>query len=302
MNDPWLWPEIWHVNEQIENPHLIYPGDVIKIIYVDGKPKLTVDRPPKDVERTFLSNGTVKLSPKVRSSELDTVIPAIPLDTIQSFLVEHRVVDPELLVNAPYVLAGGDMHIVMGSGDKLYARGKVDQNFTAYGVYREGVKFVDPDTQEFLGLAAEEMALAKLLDVENDISTMKLLRVRQDVRVGDLLLPTVERKVQSTFYPKSPDVDIRAKIIHVFGGVRNVSQYSVVVVNRGDRDQLQVGDVLAVHRKGEKVRDRNTSELIQLPSERAGIMIVFRTFEKVSFGLVLKAEKPLQVLDEVRNP
>ena len=130
MNDPWLWPEIWHVNEQIENPHLIYPGDVIKLIYVDGKPKLTVDRPPKDVERTFLSNGTVKLSPKVRSSELDTVIPAIPLDTIQSFLVEHRVVDPELLVNAPYVLAGGDMHIVMGSGDKLYARGKVDQNFT----------------------------------------------------------------------------------------------------------------------------------------------------------------------------
>lgn len=302
LNDPWLWPEIWHVNEHIENPHLIYPGDIVKLIYLKGQPKLTLQRGPAHATRTFLPDGTVKLSPKVRASKLDTVIPAIPLDAVQSFLVEHRVVDPDLLKDAPYVVAGGDGHIVMGSQDKIYARGNIDESYSAYGIYRKGIRFVDPDTNEFLGIVAEEMALAKLVAVDDDIGTMTLLRARQDVRIGDLLLPTVERKVQSTFYPKSPKVEINAKIIHVFGGVRNVSQYNVIVINRGERDSLEVGDVLAIYKKGEKIRDRNTSELIQLPAERAGITIVFRTFEKVAFGLVLKAQKSLTVLDEVRNP
>ena len=105
----------------------------------------------------------------------------------------------------------------------------------------------------------------------------------QDIRVGDRLLPTFERKVDSVFYPKSPKVDIEGKIIHVFSGVRNVSQYNVVVLNRGERDTLAVGDVLAIYRRGEQVRDRFTSELLQLPDERAGLLIVFRTFEKFSF-------------------
>ncbi len=301
LRDPWLWPEIWHINTQIENPHLIYPGDIVQLIQVDGKKMLTIGRTGR-AKRTELPDGTIKLSPRARVSKLDSVIPAIPLEAVQSFLVDNRVVEREELDNAPYVLAGGEGHIIMGSGDKFYVRGQIDQAQTAFGLYRKGVPFVDPDTGEFLGMEAKQLGLAKYLDTEKDISTMRLLRSGQDVRIGDRLLPTLERKVNSIFYPKSPVADITGKIIHVFGGVRNVSQYNVVVINRGEREKLAVGDVLAIYRNGEQTRDRFTNELIQLPSERSGLMIIFRTFEKVSFGLVLKAQKTLKVFDAVRNP
>jgi hypothetical protein len=306
LQDPWKWPEIWHANEQIENPHLIYPGDVIRLVYVGGKPKLTLDRPESTgIEGnavTQLPNGTVKLSPRPRISKLDSVIPAIPLDAVQSFLVENRVMTEAELDGAPYVVAGGDRRILLGAGDKLYVRGDVDTSQTAYGIYRKGISFKDPDTGEVLGWEAIQLGLSKLTDTEGEISTLRLLTTSKDIRVGDRLLPTVERQVDSVFYPKSPKVDVEGKIIHVFGGVRNVSQYNVVVINRGERETVAVGDVLAIYRRGEQVRDRITSELLQLPDERAGLMIVFRTFEKVSFGLVLKAQKTLKVLDIVKNP
>jgi len=308
LEDPWKWPEIWHANDQIANPHLIYPGDVIRLVYIGGQPKLTV------VERTQvqdtgdthvvrkLEDGTVKLSPKPRVSKIESVIPAIPLDAVQSFLVDNRVVNEEDLEGAPYVIAGADSRIVLGGGDKMYVRGILEGDQVAYGVFRKGAVFEDPDTGEVLGWEAKRLGLSKVLDVDGDISTLSLLESNMDIRIGDRLLPTVERKVDSVFYPRSPVVDVDGKIIHVFSGVRNVSQYNVVVINRGQRENVAVGDVLAILREGERVRDRFTSELVQLPPERAGLMIIFRTFEKVSFGLVLKAEKTLKVLDRVRNP
>lgn len=306
LQDPWKWPEIWHANEQIENPHLIYPGDVVRLVYVGGKPHLTVDRSTttglEGNQATKMPDGTIKLSPKPRASKLDSVIPAIPLDAVQSFLVNNRVVTEEALNTAPYVIAGADQRIVLGAGDNFYVRGDIDESQTAYGIYRKGVPFKDPDTDEVLGWEAIQLGLSKLADVEGEIATLRLLNTTQDIRVGDRLLPTVERKVDSVFYPRAPKVDIEGKIIHVFSGVRNVSQYDVVVVNRGEREAMAVGDVLAIYRRGEQVRDRFTSELLQLPDERAGLLIVFRTFEKVSFGLVLKAQKTLKVFDIVKNP
>lgn len=301
LKDPWKWPEIWHLNDQINNPHLIYPGDVIELIYIGNQPKLTLQRRDKNVR--VLSDGTVKLSPKARITPIDSVIPAIPLDAVQPFLVENRVVEPEVIEDSPYIIAGGDERIVMGSGDKIYARGDwagtADQ---AYGVYRPGISYRDPDTNEMLGVQAVDLGLANIVEVNEDIATLKLLRSTQEIRISDRLLATVERKVDSTFFPKAPSTDIEGKIIHVFGGVRNVAQYSVIVINKGERDELAVGDVLAIYRVGEKVRDRFTSELLQLPSERSGLMIVFRTFEKVSFGLVLKSTRRMTLLDEVKNP
>lgn len=300
LNDPWLWPEIWHINDQIENPHLIYPGDMIKLVYIGGEPKLTVERPGQKV--TMLADGTIKLSPKARVTPLDSVIPAIPLDKIQGFLVDHRIVERQELEAAPYVLAGGDEHILMGTGDIIYARGEFTESDTAFGVYRGGEVFKDPDTDEVLGFEALELGLTRMVSVEGDVAKLRLLSSKEDVRIGDRLLPTEERKVDSVFYPKSPQDEIRGRIIHVFGGVRNVSQYSVVVLNKGDRDNLGVGDVLAVFRVGERVRDRLTNELIQLPSEKSGLVIIFRTFEKLSFALVLRAQRAMKVFDEVKNP
>jgi len=300
LRDPWLWPEIWHINRQIKNPHLIYPSDIIKLVYVDGEPRLTLERSRHNTRR--LSDGTIKLSPRIRASELDSVIPAIPLDAIQSFLTDSRVLAKEQLDNAPYVVAGNEKHVIMGVGDYFYARGDWSTQHQAYGVYREGSAYLDPDSKEVLGYDAKELGLGKLLKVTDDLAKTELVRANREIRIGDRLIPTEERKVQSVFYPKSPKKGVKGQIISVMSGVKNVAQYDVIVINRGMRESVEQGDVFAIYRKGESLRDKYTDELIQLPSERAGMMMIFRIFEKVSYGLVLKATSSMAVFDEVREP
>ena len=294
LNSPWLWPEIWHINPQLEDPHLIYPGDLLKLVYIDGRPALTVKRGEQ--------SRTIKLSPTARITPLDTVIPAIPLDRIQSFLSESRVVSKQTLQDASYVVAGNELHIIMGAGDRFYARGDWSAPQAAYGIYRQGDAYIDPDTEEVLGYDAKEIGMGKWLRVEEDIATLEMVRSGEEVRVGDRLLTTEQRRVESIFFPKSPKLQIKGNIISVMSGVKNVSQFDVVVINKGQREQMQVGDVMAIYRRGEQVRDSYTDELLQLPSERAGILMIFRTFEKVSYGLVLQATSSMAVLDEVRNP
>ena len=298
LKDPWLWPELWHVNPQIKNPHLIYPGDLIKLVYIDGKPSLTIERGPM----VFKKGDTVKLTPQIRSEPLKSVIPAIPLELIQSFLVNNRVMTEEEIDSSPYILAGDESHIVMGLGDYLYARGDWENAHQAYGIYRKGPAYVDPETQEVLGFAALDKGMARMETVEGDIARMKVTDSKEDIRPKDRLIPTEERKVDSIFYPKSPDGEVNGEILHVFSGVRNVSQNDVVVINRGAREGMMIGDVLAVKIKGEVVKDRITGELVKLPDQRRGIMMIFRTFEKVSYGLILRSEAPLSVGDVVTNP
>ena len=281
LESPWLWPEVWHINSQIENPHLIYPGDQIKLIYIDGKPLLTVVRNSSENGKTLLPDGTLKLSPKIRTSELASEIPAIPLDAIQSFLVDHRIVTKSELETAPYVVAGNDERIVLGASDYFYARDALnnwDNASLAYGVYRGGEPFFDPATGENLGYEAIQIGLGKFISQTDDIAKVKLVESDEEVRISDVLLPTLEQRVQSVFHPKSPSSEIEGKIIHVFAGVRNVSQHDVVVINKGSRESLETGDVLATYRVGEQVRDRKTNELLQLPSERSGLLIIFRVF------------------------
>ena len=300
LSNPWLWPELWHVNPQINNPHLIYPGDLIKLVYVNGKPGLTVERGPM----VFKKGDTVKLSPEVRSEPLQSVIPAIPLEHIQSFLKNSRVMTEEEINASPYILAGDEDHIVMGLGDYMYARHVPgwENPHQSYGVYRKGAAYVDPESKELLGFAAIDMGLARFENSEGEVARFKVTNSNEDIRPNDRLIPTEERKVDSVFYPKSPEGEVEGQILHVFSGVRNVSQYDVVVLNRGEREGLMIGDVLAVHTKGSIVKDRITLELVKLPDERRGILMVFRTFEKVSYGLILRAEAPLQVGDVVKNP
>lgn len=297
LKTPWLWPEIWQVNPQISNPHLIYPGDVISLVYVGGKPRLVLER----------GNGsrTVKLTPTKRIEPLDTVIPAIPLDAIDAFLNRSRVVNKETLEEASYVISGHEGRIVAGGGDKLYARD--GQNgpatlYSSYGVYRPGIQYIDPDTGEELGVEAMEVGLGKIIQKDGDIATMRLSTSKEEVRLEDRLLPTEEAKVIPTFFPSAPEQEVNAKIISVLGGVSQVGQFDVVAINRGERENIEVGNVLAIYHMSGKVRDRVRNEVVQLPSERAGILMVFRVFEKMSYGLVLKAQRPLAVLDELKNP
>lgn len=299
LQNPWMWPEIWHVNPQIENPHLIYPGDIITLIYLDGKPRLTVERG----ERAYkMSPGTVKLEPTIRIKPLGQAIPAIPLDAIDKFLTRSRVVSVEELDSAPYVLTGSEQHLVVGAGDDLYARGEYDESVNVYGVYRAGQRFVDPQTKELLGMQALDIGTVKMQAKEGDIGTFAVTRTTEEIRITDRLLPHEERAIDSTFFPSVPEAEITGQIMAVEGGLSQVGRMDVVAINRGEREGIEIGNVMAIFKDGGMIKDRINGDIVKLPDEKAGLLMVFRTFEKMSFALVLEASRPLAVNDKLRRP
>ena len=290
LNNPWYWPEIWHVNPQVANPHLIYPGDRLALVYIDGKPRLT----------KVATSDVVRLSPQVRSEPIDTPIPAIPLDAIGSFLTDTRIVSPEELNGAPYVLEGEDGRIITGAGDRIYARG--DKPANKVGVFRRSKEFRDPETGEFLGLEARSIGAGEVTAENGDVLTVNLTTSNQEVRIGDRLLTNVNRSIATSFVPSAPDQKVEGQMIAVDGGVSQIGQFDVVAINRGTREGLEAGNVMAVLKSGNRVRDPVTGETIELPSERAGLLMVFQAYEKMSDGLVLQASRALAVGDKVTNP
>lgn len=290
LNNPWYWPEIWHVNPQVQNPHLIYPGDRLALVYIDGKPRVT----------KVSSSDVIKLSPQIRSEAIDTPIPAIPLDAISSFLSETRIVSPEELNGAPYVLEGEDGRIITGAGDRVYARGEKPAD--RVGIFRRSKEFRDPDSGEFLGLEARSIAKGEVSAENGDVLTLSLTSSNEEVRIGDRLLVSEDRRLTTNFVPSSPEEEIEGVMISVEGGVNQIGQYDVVAINRGEREGLKPGNVMAVLKSGNRVRDPVTNETIELPSERAGLLMVFQTYEKMSYGLILRASRVLSVGDKVTNP
>ena len=291
LDDPWLWPDLWHINPQLDNPHLIFPGDVLKLVYVDGKPQLVVSR-----------NRDIKLGPSIRKEPLSRAIPAIPLEAVNAFLSHSRVVGPQQLELAPYILAGKEGHIIAGAGEEIYARGDFDADIGSYGIYRRGQAFVDPDTDELLGIQATDIGTGKVLAVEGEVATVALNRTTEEVRRGDRLLPDEQRRIDANFLPGAPRGEIDGYLLAVEDGVSQIGAMDVVIINRGQREGLEPGHLLAIYRTGEFVRDPVTNEQVKVPDFRAGLLLVFRSFEKVSYGLVMRAERPLKVMDRVRNP
>jgi len=293
LENPWMWPEIWHVNPQIENPHLIYPGDRLALVYVDGKPRLVINR-----------SGEVKLRPKLRTSPLGSGIPAIPLEAISPFLSRSRVFEPGEMEPAPYIIAGPDRRLLTSAGEKIYARGELEGDGRAYGIYRKGTVYKDPQTKEVLGVQAREVGSSRILRFPNEdqVFTAQVNSSSEEIRVSDRLLPFSDQDVGATFYPKEPEVDVDGQIIAVEGGVNSIGRYDVVTINRGRREGMQEGDVLSVLRAGERIKDSVERDLVKLPDEEAGLLIVFRVFEKVAYGLVLESSRPLSLYDKVANP
>ncbi|GAB3395536.1 LysM peptidoglycan-binding domain-containing protein [Azotobacter armeniacus] len=295
LRAPWQWPQLWHVNPQIENPHLIYPGDVLSLVYVDGQPRLMLNR--------GASRGTIKLSPQIRRTPMVHAIPTIPLEKINSFLLSNRIVDGAAqFQDAPYVVAGNAERVVSGAGDRVYARGDFSAGEAAYGLFRQGKTYVDPETKEVLGINADDIGTGEVVAEEGDIVTLVLNRSTQEVRIGDRLFPTEERAVNSTFMPSEPAAAIDGVILDVPRGVTQVGNFDVVTLNRGSQDGLAEGNVLAVYKTGETVRDRITGEPVKIPDERSGLLMVFRTYERLSYGLILTASRQLALMDKVRNP
>lgn len=293
LRQPWKWPEIWHANPQVKNPHLIYPGDVLSLVYIDGKPRLMVNRG---------NGGTIKLTPGIRKSPMAEAIPSIPLEAINSFLLNNRIVNSKREFDgAPYVVAGNAERVLSGHNDRIYVRGNVQEE-NAYDVFRQGKTYHDPATGEFLGINADYVGSGDVVARERDIGTMVLSRTAQEVRLADRVFATEERAITSTFFPSEPASSIDGLILDVPRGVSQIGQLDVVTINRGERDGLQAGNVLAVYKTGETVRDQVTGDRVKVPDERSGVLMVFRTYEKMSYGLVLQASRQLAVMDKVKNP
>lgn len=294
LNSPWLWPEVWYVNPQIRNPHLIYPGDVITLTYVDGKPQLRVER----------GTGTYKLSPTARAERLDRAIPTIPIDAIRQFLTQPLVADETTLQSAAYVVSSADEHLIVGAGDRIYVRGISADQGDRYNIFRPGDAYKDPQTGEILGYEALYLGDANVQTFA-DPSTLSLIRTTREINIGDRLMPMTQEDVFAYFTPHSADQEIEGTIISVVDGVSQIGQYQVVVLNRGLRENVDVGTVFQIMQAGEVIADQISTErnaTVRLPDEKAGTLMVFRTFDKVSFGLVLRASSALHVGDHVRTP
>jgi hypothetical protein len=296
LHSPWLWPEVWYVNPQIENPHLIYPGDQILLSYQDGRPVLTL-------QRSRPLGQEDKLSPKVRATPLEAAIPTIPIDAIAQFLTHPYVLQQGEADKAPYVVHFLDDHIVGGAGISLYARSIEQPEPSRYSVVRPGKPYQDPETDEILGYQATYVGNAELLRT-GDPAKLLITSSEIEAVIGDRLIEVDEDNRMVNFQPRAPEAAVLGRIISVLNGVSQIGQYNVVVLNKGARDGLEPGHVLEILQGGHQIRDvvKGRGAKVTLPLEDAGHLMVFRSFERVSFALVMDATKPLHLLDWVRTP
>jgi len=291
LRDPWLWPEIWYVNPQIENPHLIYPGDVLVLVYVNGKPQLRLQR-------------TAKLSPRIREEDLDRAIPTIPYDAIKQFLTKPLVVDKNELDTAPYIVQGVDEHVISGKDDRVYVRGIEGVDEALFDIFRPGGPYIDPDTNEVLGYEALYVGTS-VAQRFGDPATLLLTETAQEARVGDRLRPATGDAAVTHFQPHAPAPGTEGRIISVLDGVAQIGQYQIVVINRGAAEGMEAGHIMKIFQAGATIRDTvsgKRGDMVKLPDEEAGLLMVFRTFDRVSFCLVMRASRAIHIHDYVRTP
>lgn len=309
LKSPWRWKEIWATNRHIKNPHWIYPGDRLILCNIKGRTVVGVDLGDgcAGVERRMNATDldSLKLQPQIRVQPLDVAIPAVPLNDIKSWLIDGTVVDADTLKKAPYVLAGNDSHVLAGAGDAVYVRGGLLVVGDSYGVYRAGDAYIDPVTKEVLGYEARLIARGTATAVDNDVSTVELTESRQqEVRQGDKIMPEAANNYPGIFYPtNSENVKSGARLIRVLDSIDSAAVNSTIAINRGLRENVQTGQVFSIYRRGGMAIDRQAGgQQVRLPSERAGLAMVFRTFDKLSYAIVLEASDVIKIGDELRPP
>ena len=289
LNDPWYWPEIWYVNPQIDNPHLIYPGDVIGLTYIDGQPRVTTVRA-----------GTYRLSPQARVTPLSEAVNSIPYDAVAAFLSSGVILEKDEVEELPYLVATKGDHLIASAGNTIYVRNANDQPGSTFNVVHVGDPLIDPDDDRLIGyqgILIGETTMRR----GGDPATFLLNESKQEAIQGDVLVPA-EVDVPLNFFPRAPSTNIEGRIISVVGGVTQIGQYQVVVLNRGTSDGLSVGDVLTVYQQGDEVRDHIRGETIELPDEEAGTIMVFKVYGDIGYGLVMEATTAIHIHDYVRNP
>lgn len=292
FKDPWKWPQIWGMNKDtIKNPHWIYPGDVIWLDRATGTLRIGAEKSSQQ--------EVVKLSPKVQAqSSGREAIPSIPASDIRPFLSQPLLIEENQILNSVVLMGALEQRVILGDGDIAYVKGLPKDKGLRWQVYRPGGALIDPDTKEVLGHEAIYLGDAEVEKMD-DVSTLRITRAVQEINKGDNLIPAPD-EVTGAYLPRAPERKINARVISIYGGVSQAGQNSIITINRGRRDGLENGHVLALYRKGEVVQDKGKP--VALPDLRNGLLFVFRTFDKVAYGLVMQTRLPVELLDGVQTP
>jgi len=294
LEDPWRWPEIWQVNSTISDPDLIYPGDTLSLVYVDGSPRVGLDRGTRP---------TVRLSPQIREAPLLSPIPAIPRQALSGFLVDNRIVDIETFESSPYILSSAAGNLIVGAGHEVYARGNWEAGVDSYDVFRLGVAYEDERGDEFLGQEAINLGSVEIVSDEGgDLRKALISGSKEELKAGDRLLPRETSPINQNFFPSTPAGDIEGNIVGLLNNESKAAQFESVVMDLGQRDGLKSGDVLSIYKAGETVHDPVTGKRVELPSTEIGILMTYKIFDKVSYGVILSLTEPAVAGSHVRTP
>jgi len=304
LRDPWFWPEIWFKNPQVENPHLIYPGDTLAIIYVGGQRKVQILSRGEDGST---SDGLkiVKINPRIRSQSIDATIPSIPVDSIRHLIERPLIVDAETLNKSAYVLTSFDDHLINSINDKLYVRNLDTSNgIGRFQIYRPNRPLFDPITDELLGYEALYVGESKLL-LRGDPATIRVTNSDREILRDDRIMPMDNTSFERDFYPRPPSTEVSGKIVSLLDAISQTGAYQTIAINLGQRDGLESGNILRIRRAGEIVRDLNEEDprfRVKLPDESVGMAMVIRSFEKISYALIMEADIPINIRDYVESP
>lgn len=329
FSDPWKWPQIWGLNKDaIKNPHWIYPGDVVVLdraaatLKVEGSlpsikaessvaavqpPSQTEDSEPPPEQIPEKEKATekhvydgIQLSPRIRAVDGEhDAISSIPLDDIKPFLKQPLIIEKDGLDNAPFIVAGYEGRSLLSNGDLAYVKGLPTDRGLTWQIYRPGKALLDPLSKKILGYEATYLGNARV-EKFDDISTLRIFDSKEEIYPGDRVIQ-VDDALPANFIPRAPDTEVSARVMTIVNGITMTGQRSVVILNQGRRDGIQNGHVLALYRKGEKIR-KFRSQDFELPNTRYGLLIVFRTFDKVSYALVMQTRLPVELLDVAQTP
>lgn len=310
LTSPWRWPELWGMNkDEVRNPHLIYPGQTMKLVRgADGRARLEMAGAQGVSEALPGAPGDlVRLSPRVRDSEGGrAAIASIPNSFIEPFLSQPMVVAASEMSRYPRIVATQEGRVYLGRGDAAYARGVTDDQIENYHVFRPARPLYDPDdTQRKSPIAYEAFYLGTArMARRGEVATLRIQESKQEIGVGDRLVP-IERQPLIAYVPRRPERAVEGRIVSVYGGLQFAGRGSIVTINRGRRDGLEVGHVLGLLHMGETIRDETTSrrrEFVKLPDERIGELFVFRVFDTISYALAVRLVSPVSVGDRFMQP